>query len=224
MGRCFRMGKLCQPSPPVRKRRTANRVSENKTSKLEEKLDGIVKLLNSTGRIPLDTSNHSPKDSSTEDSLPFSHDIASGLTASDTQNYPDNAYTRPLPIGKGVPESSYTPATSASSAASPPVFLQPVFHQNLEPSLEEAESYLNRFQTGFVNTFPFIVIPSSVTAYQLRQERPVLWACIMTVASNDTAQQIRYSKEVRAIFGREVFVEGTRSMDLLLAILVYAVW
>lgn len=218
------MGKICQPSPPVRKRRTANRVSESKTSKLEEKLDGIVKLLNSTGRIPLEMPNSSPKSPSAEVSLPWNPEIASGSTAPGTHSYQDNAYTRPLPIGRGMSESSYTPATSASSAASPPVFLQPVLHQNLEPSQEEAEMHLNRFRTDFTNTFPFIVIPPSVTAHQLRQERPVLWVCIMTVASNDTAQQIRYSKEVRGIFGREVFIEGNRSMDLLLAILVYAVW
>jgi len=218
------MNKLCQPSPPVRKRRTTNRASENRTLKLEEKLDGIVKLLSSTGRIPLETTNSSPESSLAEPPLHSSHEIPSGVTASNIQSSQDNAFTRPFPIGRSVSESSYTPATSASSAASPPVLLQPVLYQNLEPSLEEAELHLNRFREKFVNTFPFIIIPPSVTARQLRQDRPVLWVCIMTVASNNIAQQIRYSREVRAIFGREVFIEGNRSMDLLLAILVYAVW
>ncbi|KAF7953725.1 uncharacterized protein EAE97_001124 [Botrytis byssoidea] len=71
---------------------------------------------------------------------------------------------------------------------------------------------------------PFINIPSSVTAHQLRQERPFLWVAIMTVASNNSKQQTIMSKEARTIFAKEAFVEGTRTMDLLLAILVYTVW
>jgi hypothetical protein len=46
----------------------------------------------------------------------------------------------------------------------------------------------------------------------------------MAAASNNSTQQIALSKEVRAILGREVFVEGTMNMDLLLGIFVYAAW
>jgi hypothetical protein len=46
----------------------------------------------------------------------------------------------------------------------------------------------------------------------------------MTVASSNSTQQISLSKEVRGILAREAFVEGTRNMDLLFAILVYATW
>lgn len=61
-------------------------------------------------------------------------------------------------------------------------------------------------------------------AYQLCQESPILWLSIMTVASTRSLQQGALSKEVRGVFGREAYVEGTRNMDLLLAILVYATW
>lgn len=63
-----------------------------------------------------------------------------------------------------------------------------------------------------------------MTARQFRQQRPILWVCIMAVASNNSTQQILLSKEIRGIFGREAYVEGTRNMDFLLAILVYAAW
>lgn len=63
-----------------------------------------------------------------------------------------------------------------------------------------------------------------MTAYQLRQESPILWLCIMTVASTRSIQQEALSKEMRGVFGREAYVEGTRNMDLLLAVLVYATW
>src|SRR3954464_6690250 len=42
------MNKICQSSPPVRRRRTLKpRKSEVETSKLEQKLDGLVTLLKS---------------------------------------------------------------------------------------------------------------------------------------------------------------------------------
>ena len=63
-----------------------------------------------------------------------------------------------------------------------------------------------------------------MTARRLRQERPILWACIMTVASSNSRQQIVLSREVRGLLGREAYVEGTRNMDLLLAAFVYTVW
>ena len=41
------MHKLCQPSPPRRRLQTLKRIPAPETSKLEEKLDGLVTLLKS---------------------------------------------------------------------------------------------------------------------------------------------------------------------------------
>jgi hypothetical protein len=46
----------------------------------------------------------------------------------------------------------------------------------------------------------------------------------MTAASSNSTQQTLLSKEARAIIGREALIEGTRNMDLLFGILVYAAW
>jgi len=46
----------------------------------------------------------------------------------------------------------------------------------------------------------------------------------MTVASTRSSQQIVLSREVREVFGREAYLGGTRSMDLLFAVLVYTIW
>ena len=63
-----------------------------------------------------------------------------------------------------------------------------------------------------------------MTSLERRRARPLLLVCIMAVASSKSTQQIALSKEARAIFGREAFVEGIKNMDLLLGILVYATW
>jgi hypothetical protein len=217
------MNKDCQPSPPVRKRRTVRRPA-NETSKLEEKLDGLVTLLKSATQGAPGIINATSVNSPPEGSVPPSHESASDSTAAGSVGYRDYTYSRPLPIGRGFPESGFIPAASSSSSGSTSVNFQPVLHPALEPSPEDAESYLNKFRTDFVKHLPFIVISPSVTARQLRQERPILWVCIMAAASSNSTQQIVLSKEVRGILGREAYVEGTRNMDLLLAILVYAAW
>lgn len=93
-----------------------------------------------------------------------------------------------------------------------------------EPNDNDAEVYLARFRADFIGHLPFIDIPDSQTSHQLHQESPLLWLAVMTVASTRTTQQKAMSRQMREIFGREAFVEGTRSIDFLLAVLVYATW
>ena len=84
MGRCHRMNKDCQPSPLVHKRRTMQRPAQssaNKTSKIEQKLDGLVTLLKSATQGPPGIINAASLDSTPERSVPSSHEIASGSTA-----------------------------------------------------------------------------------------------------------------------------------------------
>ena len=214
------MKKDCQPSPPMRKRRPGPRHA-NKVEKLEEKLDGLVTLLRSaaaTGTPGI--FNAASVNLAVEDLVPSSYGHPSGSPAADSIGYNFNSS---LHTGRGLPDSVFTPAASSSSgsASANPLSL---IHPTLEPSAEDAELYLDRFRTGFVKHLPFIVISPSMTAYQLRQERPYLWLCIMTVASTRSTQQILLSKEVRAVFGREAYLEGTRNMDFLLAVLTYATW
>ena len=212
------MKKNCQPSPPVRKRRTGLRHSANKVEKLEEKLDGLVTLLRSATSGTPGTLNVTSINSAVEELVPSSHGQSSGSSSG------DYTFNGPLDTAGVLPNSAFTPAASSSSSGSASVNLPPLLHPDLEPSPEDAESYLTRFRTDFVKHLPFIVISPSVTAHQLRRESPFLWLSVMTVASTWSTQQITLSKEVREIFGREAYPEGTRNMDLLLAVLTYATW
>ncbi|KAK9489677.1 hypothetical protein V1508DRAFT_406919 [Lipomyces doorenjongii] len=218
--RCHRMKKDCQPSPPVRKRRRVKRHSANKVEKLEEKLDGLVTLLMSATQGAPGIFHATSVNSALDDLVPSSHGNTSGSAAAGSIGYRDYTFNRPLPTGRGLPNSAFTPAASSSSGSAS-INLKPLLHPALEPSPEDVESYLNKFRTDFVKHLPFIVISLSVAAHQLRQESPILWLCIMAVASSRSTEQIVLSKEVREIFGREAYVEGTRNMDLLLAVLLY---
>ena len=220
IGRCHRMNKDCRPSPPMRRRRIRKRPSASGTSKLEEKLDGLVTLLKSaTQGVPrivnATTLTTPPAGSGQSNHAAF----LSTIEISEGQR----DYTS-LPNEDGFPEPTYIPPASSSSESTLASLQSPILHPALQPSPKDAESYLNIFRTNFVNKFPFIVIPPSLTSRELCQERPILWVCIMTVATSNSTQQIALSNEVRALIGREAFVEGTRTMDLLLGILVYAAW
>ncbi|MCJ1378824.1 hypothetical protein MMC17_001923 [Xylographa soralifera] len=213
------MKKICLPSPPMRKRRPGLRHPASKVGKLEEKLDGLVTLLRSATSGTPGILNVTSINSAVEELRPSSHGQSSGSS--------DGCFTfnRTLDTAPVVPNSAFTPAASStSSSASASMNLPPLPHPDLEPSPEDAESYLIRFRTEFIKHLPFIVISPSMTAHQLRQESPFLWLSVMTVASTRSSQQIALSKEVRAIFGREAYLEGTRTIDLLLAVLTYATW
>lgn len=222
--RCHRMNKDCTPSPPMRKRRVMKRPSVIETSKLEQKLDGIVTLLKSATQGASVVVNTSTINIPLEFE-PSSRDGVSDTASTTGPSLHEHAYARQIP-SMNDPGHFLTPIASSSSSLEPTLvnFQLPLLHSSLQPGPEDAELYLNKFRTDFAKHLPFIVISPSVTSHQLRQERPILWVCIMAVASNHPTQQIALSKEARAIFGREALVERTKNMDLLLGILVYATW
>ncbi|MCJ1399412.1 hypothetical protein MMC11_002614 [Xylographa trunciseda] len=93
-----------------------------------------------------------------------------------------------------------------------------------EPSLVEAEEYLLNFQTYKSKYFPFIYIPASTSAQQLRQERPFLWLGIMTVGSKSTSQQQRLGSRIRQTIAQEMVVQSAKNVDLLLGLLAFIGW
>ncbi|KAL4732986.1 hypothetical protein BDV11DRAFT_214568 [Aspergillus similis] len=215
LGRCYRMKKDCQPSPPMRRRRVVTKPSgSNRVKKLEEKLDGLFTLLKTTAQATPGTFSTSSVNSALEALVPSTQGSSAGsVTTTDG----DHArHTGEATLAGPPSVSSSGPGSTGQQA-----FL---IHPPLVLSADEASSYLDRFRREFIHNLPFLVVSPSTTAQQLYQDRPLLWLGIMTVASTRTAQQIALSKEVRAIFGREAYVEGTRNMDFLLAVLVYTAW
>lgn len=197
------------------------RPSTSKVLNLEEKLDGLVNLLKSAtqgGQGIVNAKSYNPR---TESCGTSNHNGTNSSTITSSINYQDKVT---LPTVAAFSDPHFTPAVSSSSEPTLVNSKPPLLPPALEPSPEDAESYLNKFRFDFIKHLPFIVMSPSLTSNQLRQERPILWVCIMAAASSNSTQQIALSNEVRAIIGREAFVEGTRDMDLLLGILVYAAW
>ena len=121
--------------------------------------------------------------------------------------------------------SSLSTSTSARTTAEDTLtHSSPDSFDAAEPSPLEAEEYLTLFHTYKSMYFPFVFIPSTTTAQQLRQERPFLWLCIMMVASKSTSQQQVLGSRVRDFIAREMILKSGQNIDLLLGLLASIAW
>ena len=93
-----------------------------------------------------------------------------------------------------------------------------------EPSPLQADEYLASFRTHMLRFFPVVRLPSDMSSEQLKEEKPFLWLCIMSVACTSTSHQLVLGDSIRQIVGRELVYRGEKSMDLLLGLLIFIAW
>lgn len=227
--RCHRLNKECQSPAAVRKRRVVKTTPATKTARLEEKLDGLVSLLQSAAQShPVGTSNVvaavqvqlSPESLQSLNSDPRdgrSHYSEAIHTPSEGMRYPSDD----LGLHPPIPMRAASNVALQSVSRNVPTNYIP---RGFEPSLAEADANLETFRTYKLKHFPFISLPGSVTAQQLRQERPFLWFCIMAVSSKSSVQQMTLGGEVKSILGNQVLREREKTLDLLLGLLTYITW
>ena len=214
----------------VRRRKVVNKPSATKTQKLEEKLDGLFKLLQSSASITptADLTASASTGSTSAQPSPESLEshVANPKDAGDSSAQQLNL-SRSSVDGVRLhsptiaPDAAYVTSGTRSTIYQCPDF-SPI--SGLEPSPDEAEGILRSFRPHMATYFPFIIIPESTTAQELRRYRPFLWLCLMSVASKSTAQQKALAKEVKITMGRELFVEGKNNIDLLLGLMVFVAW
>lgn len=91
-------------------------------------------------------------------------------------------------------------------------------------SADEAEDYLNTFRNHHARYFPFVYIPSDLTALQLRNQRPYLWLAILTTGSYSVRRQQQLGDIFRKEIAEAMVVRSEKSIDLLLALLTFIGW
>jgi hypothetical protein len=220
MVRCRRLNKECRPAEKVR-HRSQRKPAVSKTARLEEKLDGLVSLIKAGAQ------------SSQVTTSPYATVAIDDFTLTGNTRINANTSTQSQSERALIPSSSndyihnvpvLTPATDYSRGSSyslpPSSFRDP----GGEPSPVDAEEYLINFRTCKLKYFPFIYIPSTTRAQQLRQERPFLWLCIMAVGSKSKSQQQILGSKIRQKIAHELVVQSERNVDLLLGILAFIGW
>jgi len=196
MDRCHRLKKECRSTAHAR-RRSPRKPAVSRTARLEEKLDSLVSLIKAGAQ---------------------SNQVVSPAITAAIENFTTYDTARNVPV--------LTPAStddSISSSYNHP--LHTGFHDTgSKASPVEANEHLRRFQIDYSKYFPFIYIPSTTSAQQLQQERPFLWLCIMAVTSKSMSQQQMFGSEIRQTISREMVVESSKNIELLLGILLFISW
>ena len=214
--RCHRTNKECRPAETVRRRNPrVPAVSKTASTRLEEKLDGLVSLIQAGQESGPGTIIPSPQ------STPDGTVQTKVNTTTTNQSEMSSVLSISNPYNRNVP--ILTPATSDSTSFSyslPPFTLRDVD----EPSPVQAEEYLINFQTYKSKYFPFVYIPFSTSAQHLRQERPFLWLSIMTVGSRSTSQQQLLGSKMRQVIAQEMVVQSEKNIDLLQGLLTFIGW
>lgn len=88
----------------------------------------------------------------------------------------------------------------------------------------ELEECLETYRTEMVPYFPIVCIGADITATQLKQERPFLHLVIRAICSKNLRRQAFLILQVKKILGSEMLLEGEKSLELLLGVLVFASW
>lgn len=232
--RCRRLNKDCQPLQTVRKRKAVSRPSAAKTERLEEKLDGLYRLLQSStnSSSAASVSQTAPVSTAPTSNQPSPESLQPAVTSPENGGDLGPCSIQPkewCPATNGLRPHAPTNPPDAAYVASGT--RSTVYHcpnsslvKDFEPSSDEAEECLNIFRQQMITYFPFVVVPEATTANELRHDRPFLWLCMMSVTSKFSEQQKALGREVRITMGREILIEGRNNIDLLLGILVFVAW
>jgi hypothetical protein len=116
-----------------------------------------------------------------------------------------------------------TPATSRTSCSAVPETPDSArdFPLESEAELEEA---LETYRTKMVPNFPIVCIRPDMTVGELRRQRPFLFLVIRAICSKDLRRQVALVLEVKKALAREMLLEGAKTLDLFLGVLVFAAW
>ncbi|KAK1714396.1 hypothetical protein BDP67DRAFT_618253 [Colletotrichum lupini] len=220
--RCHRLGKSCQPSNPIRKR--PKKPPSSRTAQLEEKLDGLVTLLRQSGRpnlsadlgVDIHLSGGSVSSSSTTAAAAAAAEAARRQSSEmgdvhGAGGEGGGGFDSAQHFGKGDRRDRGASLPTPTQTASP-------------KNPDEAEALFEAFRGQNLKYFPFLNFKATMTAEELRGERPFLWICIMTVASRVSSQQLALGQRVRQIVSHKLLVENERSIDYLLGLLVILGW
>lgn len=98
------------------------------------------------------------------------------------------------------------------------------FH-GLVLDIDEADELLEHFRQYQACFAPYIEVGPTLTAFQLRDEKPLLFLAVMMAASHHNAQrQEAFAKAAIALLADHVFIQGRKSLSLLQGMLLLLGW
>jgi hypothetical protein len=92
------------------------------------------------------------------------------------------------------------------------------------PGAIDDQSVLETFKKRMLPLFPFLMIPSQVTAEDLRREKPFLFLNVSMVATLNPFRQHEIVNTVQQYVAEHIVIRGEHSLDLLQGLLVNVAW
>jgi hypothetical protein len=89
---------------------------------------------------------------------------------------------------------------------------------------DQANVLLNKFRDQKAPFFPFVVVPSSLSAQDLQRDRPFLLKSILAVTSPIPEHPLVLGKWLIRQLTERMAINGERNLDLLLGVLTYTGW
>ena len=101
-------------------------------------------------------------------------------------------------------------------------------HSNASPpptvTTHDTEDCLTTFRAYNLRYFPCVLLPDSMTVDEIQQKFPYLWLNIRAICTRSTARQNELAVHARETFARKALIDGERSIDLLLGVLMQMSW
>ena len=117
-----------------------------------------------------------------------------------------------------------TPQTDSHSTRAPQTAAAHTSPSTDDPSSLQAEGHLNFFRLRMLPCFPFMYLPSDMSAAQLRRDRPTLYQAILTVTTFSTQTRLARAEVFRHLVSTSAIKNVRSDNDLLLGILTYLTW
>lgn len=108
--------------------------------------------------------------------------------------------------------------TPESSVFTQRLSYNPENHDRLTPE------QLVDFRTTYLHLFPFAYLSENLTTDDLHVRYPLLCHAIRTVLTKAVTQQSRLSKQLREQLASRIIVQGERSIDVLLSLIMCIAW
>ncbi|ATY67169.1 Fungal transcriptional regulatory [Cordyceps militaris] len=212
--RCGRLGIACGvPTHAPRKRRPKS----NRVAQLEQKLDGIMSLLESSQRAAKrqcsSTAAGAGASACSGDDSPVP---SSPLT-------PDSQGPNPWPLGAGAGAGAgeHTSPEQPPADAAETVELVPGFRI----TFVEAAEYLHVYRKDYMPVFPFVLIEETTRPQELHAAAPALfWMIMAAVAQTSEEVDAAVKAWLRRHVAEKMLIRQEKTLEMLQAILVHLIW
>ncbi|EME49286.1 hypothetical protein DOTSEDRAFT_68152 [Dothistroma septosporum NZE10] len=219
--RCARAGRVCVFTP-LQKRRQRKR-TDTRVAELEKEMRAMrAALAQKNEAVTSDTSGQQREEPQRarpiglwyKDTLPDAARL--GQAGNWDEPLPEPSLARPAPLAE---------QTAWSTVVQPRGVSKDVIDSGLI-SMATARQLFETYKHDLFPHYPLVAIPSSITAESMRETKPALFLAVIAAASGKENPELSAAldKEVLQAYATRSLLQSEKSLELVQALLVSAVW